>query len=99
MAAQFRWYLEEADEGIARRFKAAVDATLDQLAVHPELGRRRRFRNPLLQGLRSLRLKTPFTKLLIFYRTDAISVEAWRLMHSARDLPRRLLETPGSEAE
>ena len=97
VAAQFRWYLEEADEIIAWRFKSAVDATLDQLARQPDIGRRRRFRNPRLQGLHSFCLKKPFTSFLMFYRTDATSLEAWRLMHGARNLPRRLLEPPDAE--
>jgi len=57
VAERFRWYLREAGEAVAQRFKSSVDMTLADLGLHPELGRRRRFRNPLLAGLRSFRLR------------------------------------------
>lgn len=94
VGTRFRWYLEEAGEGIAQRFKDAVDVTLDDLALHPELGRRRRFRHPKLAGLRTFRVEPPFNKVLIFYRATDTHLEAWRLMHGSRDLSRRLREPP-----
>ena len=51
----------------------------------------------MLQGLRSFRVEPPFKKLLIFYRIEGDWIEAWRLMHGARDLPRRLAELPAAE--
>ena len=95
VAERFRWYLEEAGEEVAQRFKDAVDETLDDLSLHPALGRRRRFRHPLLAGLRSFRIEPPFNKVLVFYRLGNENLEAWRLMHGSRDLSRRLLEAPG----
>ena len=97
VAERFRWYLGEAGEEVAQRFKSAVDMTLADLGLHPELGRRRRFRNPLLAGLRSFRLRRPFNRQIIFYRADAGPVEVIRLMHGSRDLPRRLIEHPTPE--
>jgi plasmid stabilization system protein ParE len=95
VANRFRWYLEEAGETVAQRFKTAVDETLDYLSLHPELGRRRRFRHPRLADLRSFRVKPPFNKVIAFYRVTDTYLEAWRLMHGSRDLPRRLLEAHG----
>ncbi|MBI5802775.1 MAG: type II toxin-antitoxin system RelE/ParE family toxin [Verrucomicrobia bacterium] len=95
VAERFRWYLEEAGEEIAQRFKNAVDETLDGLSPHPGLGRRRRFPHPLLTGLRSFRVEPPFNKVVLFYRITDTHLEAWRLMHGSRDLSRRLLEPPG----
>jgi plasmid stabilization system protein ParE len=91
---QFGWYFGVAGEELAWRFFKSVDLTLIKLSSQPDLGRRRRFRNPLLQGLWSFPVTAPFNKFLIFYRVTNDTLEAWRLMHGARDLPRRLVEPP-----
>src|SRR5436190_11244960 len=88
---QYRWYLAQAGEGLAERFLAAVLATLKSLAAQPDLGRRRKFRHPALCNLHSFRINPPFGNVLIFYRIASDTLEAWRLMHGARDLPRRLV--------
>jgi len=93
---QYRWYLEQAGEAVAERYLEAVLATLRLLATQPDLGRRRNFRHPGLQRIRSFRLMAPFGVHLIFYRHDAAELSAERLMHGARDLPRRLIEPPES---
>jgi plasmid stabilization system protein ParE len=93
---QFAWYFDEAGEELAWQFFEAVDLTLPKLSHHPDLGRVRHFRNPQLHGLRSFRVEPPFQRLLIFYRHDTLELVAERLMHGARDLPRRLFEPPGS---
>ena len=93
---QFGWYVDEAGEPLAWRFFTAVDSALAKLARQPDLGRVRHFRNPRLRGLRSFRVEPPFARLLIFYRVTDGMLRAWRLMHSARDLPHRLVEPPGS---
>ena len=62
----FTWYADEAAEGVAWRFEEAVITTLARLELHPELGRRRRFRHPRLSGLRSFRVEPPFNKTVIF---------------------------------
>jgi len=98
-ALQALWYVREAGEDVARRFHEAVDSTMRSLCRQPDLGRIRRFRHPTLQGLRSIPLERPFDKLLIFYRLEGDCVQAWRLMHGARDLPRRLRQPPGAGAE
>jgi len=94
---EFAWYWDEAGEDVAWRFEAAVERTLLAIARQPGLGRERRFRHPALQGLRSFRVEVPFKRLLIFYRVEGDCVEAWRLMHGARDLSQRLVETPATE--
>jgi toxin ParE1/3/4 len=45
--------------------------------------------------LHSFRVEPPFNVHLIFYRVVDDALFAERLMHGARDLPRRLLEPPG----
>lgn len=93
-ANQFGWYVDEAGPEVARRFQAALDISLQKVGQQPDLGRLRRFRNPQLRGLRSITVDRPFNQLLLFYRVEAEHIEAWRLMHGARDLPRRLVELP-----
>lgn len=92
---QYRWYLWEAGEGVAERYYRAVLDTLRALERQPRLGRRRRFRHPDLRDLHSFRVEPPFNVHLIFYRFVAEGLFAERLMHGARDLPRRLVEPPG----
>jgi toxin ParE1/3/4 len=94
---QYRWYLGEAGEEVAERFLTGVLTTLRSLTEFPDLGRRRKFRHPALRDLRSFRVNPPFDKILIFYRITNDTLEVWRLMHGARDLPRRLIESPGAE--
>ena len=89
---QYRWYLEQAGEEVAEQFLQAVAVTLRLLAEQSDLGRRRKFRNAMLRDLHSFQVKHPFQKILIFYRVTGNTLEVWRLMHGARDLPRRLIE-------
>jgi plasmid stabilization system protein ParE len=56
------------------------------------VGRLRRFRNPVLAGLRSWPVARPFGSYLIFYRDLPDCIELFRLIHGARNLPRRLTE-------
>jgi toxin ParE1/3/4 len=91
---QYRWYRDNAGEPVAGRFLTAFDATVQRLVQTPELGRPRRFRDPELAGLRSLGVKSPFAAHLIFYRSSDAGVSIERVMHGARDLPRRLAEPP-----
>jgi plasmid stabilization system protein ParE len=92
VTGQFEWYFDEAGEELAWRFFKTVDATLFKLSRQPDLGRVRHFGNPLLHGLRSIQAEKPFQKILIFHRHNATELSAERLMHGARDLPRRLAE-------
>jgi plasmid stabilization system protein ParE len=94
---QYRWYLANAGEEVAERYRHAVWTTLRSLADQPQLGRRRAFPRLRLQELRSFRVEPPFDAHMIFYRHTATELSAERLMHGARDLPRRLREPPGSQ--
>jgi len=51
----------------------------------------------MLRGLRSIQVESLFQRLPIFYRFNKTEVIAERLMHGARNLPRRLAEPPGAE--
>ena len=67
MTLQYQWYLENADLDVAERFLAAVDQTIRNLARQPELGIRRRFAAPELAHIRSLQVRKPFDRHLLFY--------------------------------
>ena len=90
VASQFAWYANEAGESTAWRFVDALEVTIGQLGQFPEQGRLRHFASPALEGMRSSRLAAPFGSLLLFYRPTPQTLELWRLLHGARDLPLRL---------
>jgi toxin ParE1/3/4 len=90
----FAWYVDQAGVEVAWRFQVALDVSLNKLSIRPDLGRPRHFRHPKLRGLRSFLVERPFNNLLIFYRANDEVLDAVRLMHGARNLPRRLLEAP-----
>jgi len=94
---QFCWYDQEAGWEVACGYLDATDASLEKLAGLPDLGSITHFVEPELQGLRFLPVNRPCNTHLIFYRADSTTIEAWRIVHGARDLPRRLLEPPGTE--
>ena len=91
------WYRDRASPDVAERFVNVVEATLESLQRTPGLGRLRFSRWPDLAGLHSFRVQRPFHRILIFYRFDAEYVRAERLIHGARDLPRRLRQSPYDE--
>lgn len=93
------WYGEHAGPDVAERFVNVVEATLESLRRTPGLGRRRFSDWPDLAGLHSFRVQRPFRRILIFYRFDAEFLLAERLIHGARDLPRRLRQSPYEETD
>lgn len=89
---QYRWYFQEAGGDLARRYLLAVDSTLEQVSRFPDIGNMRRFPQPELRGIRFFPVERPFYRHLVFYRADELYVDAWRILHGARDLPNRLIE-------
>ena len=84
--------LDEHAEFIARdnleaagRFYDAAAEAFDRLAVLPEMGSPRTFRNPALAGLRMWRIPN-FERYLIFYRPIQDGIEVIRVLHAARDI-------------
>jgi toxin ParE1/3/4 len=88
----FAWYVDKAGAEVAWRFQTALDKSLLKLALRPDLGRLRHFPHRKLLGLRSFPVEPPFEALLIFYRANEAKLDVFRLMHGARNLPRRLRE-------
>lgn len=93
LTLQYRWYLENADLDVAERYLQAVHETILKIAERPDLGTRRRFQASELTDIRSIQVKKPFDRHLLFYMVgDPLRIE--RVMHGARDHPNRLLEDP-----
>ena len=95
LAIQYRWYADHGGRDIAEAFMDAFDLTLSRLASQPELGKPRKFRAQELHHLRSWAVAGSYRVHLIFYRATEEGVSIERVMHGARDLPRRLVEVPG----
>lgn len=96
LALQYEWYARNADMEVADRYLDSVDRTIVRLSEQPDLGMVRRFQSSELQGIRSWQVNGAFSRHLVFYKaTDVLSIE--RIIHGARDLPRRLLEEPGAD--
>ncbi len=95
---QFEWYARKAEWEVAWRYLKALNKTLEQLALYPQLGRVRRFSHPELKGIRSFRVQPPFNKHLIFYRFNSTTLIVERILHGARELSRRLREPPAKES-
>ena len=93
------WYRDQASPEIAERFVDAVQATLRALMNTPGMGRSRFVDWPELAGIRSWRVDRPFERHLIFYRVESEDLLAERIIHGARDLPRRLLQAPHEETD
>jgi plasmid stabilization system protein ParE len=91
---QVDWYREHATPEIAERFVDTVQTTLHQLTHTPGMGRPRFADWPELKGIRSFRVQRPFNRSIVFYRHDAETLFAERLIHGTRDLPGRLMQSP-----
>lgn len=85
-------YLESFGKTLADRFIDVVDESARLLSQQPGLGRPGHYRHPRLAGLRVWRVGKPFENWLIFYRDEPDHVTLFRLIHGARDLPRRLAQ-------
>jgi len=88
------WYAENGGVILADQFIAAVERTVTQLGQNPNRGRRRYPLDPDLADIYAVLVAKPFQKHLLFYRfnDDTLFLERW--IHGARDLPRRLRESP-----
>jgi plasmid stabilization system protein ParE len=96
---QVDWYRDHAGSEVATAYVDAVEATLQQVARSPGIGRPRFGDFPALAGIRSWRAQRPYHRHLIFYRFDDTTLFAERILHGARDLPRRLLQSPYEEED
>ena len=92
------WYAERGGNKLAGRFANAVEATVKKLTENPGLGWRPYPGDPDLAQLRSVLVVRPFRKHILYYRFTDEELFLERLIHGARDLPRRLRESPDESA-
>jgi toxin ParE1/3/4 len=78
---------ENASLEVARRFLHAANVSFQALAIMPELGAQRAFRNPCYSSVRAWPVKG-FERYLIFYRPIDDGVEVLRVIHGSRDIQR-----------
>lgn len=97
LALQADCYARKESVALAQRFIEAVKVTVRLLASHPRIGKEAGYSHPKLAGIRLYLVGRPFDKHLIFYRVSGDVLDIVRVIHGHRDLPRRLLEPPGSE--
>ena len=88
------WYAEQGGADLAERLVSALDTSVNKLTSRPDRGHRPFLRDTDLADLRSSLVEPPFRKLVIFYRYSETDLALERLIHGARDLPRRLRESP-----
>jgi len=88
------WYLERGGSELAERFAMAVEATVNRLKGNPQRGRRPYPNDSDLTAIHAVLLQRPFNKHILYYRLDEETLFLERLIHGARDLPRRLRESP-----
>lgn len=87
-------HIARDNEAAADKFLAAARLTEQRIQQFPSLGRRRRWRDHRLAGLRSRPLAHPFSAWIIFYRETTAAIEIVRILHGTMNLPARLLEPP-----
>jgi toxin ParE1/3/4 len=92
IAKRYKWYVKEAGSDIAERFYDAFLAGVSALELQPGLGLAEDFGEGRLRGLHFFVIDRPFNAHLIFYRYDSEVLWIVRVMHGARDLPRRLMQ-------
>lgn len=83
----------EANWDLALKFFSTAHETFALLTHQPMMGWPCRLRHPLLAHARVFRVGAPFTKYLIFYTSDADSIQILRVLHGSQDLERLFSET------
>ena len=96
LALQYGWYFRKAGEGVAERYLDAFRGAVDLIGRQTGIGVQRRFCDPRLKGIRSFQLPAPFRVHLVFYREESDGLVVFRVLHGMKDLPRRLVDPPGS---
>ncbi len=88
------WYADQEGPALAERFLDAVEESVRRLASNPQIGHRPFPKDPDLAELHAILVKRPFNKHILYYRFNGEALLLERLIHGARDLPRRLRQSP-----
>jgi toxin ParE1/3/4 len=91
-------YIAENNLDAAERFLVAAEETFQLLGRMPGMGKRCRFSNPQLLGIRQYPVKG-FKNYLIFYCATDSEVEVLRVLHGAQDLEAILDEDSTEDSE
>ena len=84
------YYLAQAEPTVAFAFVDALEDARRSIGKSPAIGSLRYAHELDIPGLRvPLAGRYPY---LIFYFEKATEIEIWRVLHSARDTPARMLE-------
>ena len=83
-------YLRENSPPAAKRFRANVRTSLQQLASNPLIGRPDIFDHPKLQDIRRWSVRG-FPNYLIYYRVEQSHLLIIRILHGARDVGTTML--------
>lgn len=94
LAEAYLFLATQSPEAAERLFDP-VEAAIDLLIENPLAGRSRAFLAERAQGVRSWALPG-FESFLLFYRPAGRGIDVLRLLHGARDLPRRLGDDRGA---
>ncbi|HLO86599.1 MAG TPA: type II toxin-antitoxin system RelE/ParE family toxin [Nostocaceae cyanobacterium] len=78
-------YIAEDNLDVSDRFLLAAEATFQQLAKTPAMGKICQFTHPKLADIRQQSIKG-FRKYLIFYRITESEIDILRVLHGARDI-------------
>lgn len=81
LIAQWVWYADNGDIELADRFLAAVEATLELLSLHPEIGVAIAWAKSEVAGIRRLPVGGSFDNILLFYRVSEEGTELIRVIH------------------
>lgn len=92
-----RYYLGEDAEQAALGFIDTLERAYRHIARHPEYGSSRHAHELDLPGLRTWALKRfPY---LIFYIEREDSIDVWRVLHEARDIPQWMQDSTPSDID
>ena len=92
IAKQYKWYARHANRDVAEEYYDAFLAAVTLLELQPGLGVAQDFGIKRLAGLRWLVMVRPYDNHLIFYKYDSEVLRVVRVIHGARDLPRRIMQ-------
>lgn len=85
-------YLTEAGPAVTLSFIDALEDVLREIGMRPKSGSPRYAQELDIPGLRFRTIgRFPY---LIFYIEKEAEVDVWRILHGARDVPARMLESP-----
>lgn len=84
-------YIANTNLDQSDRFLQSAEATFQNLAKMPGIGKRCQFYSPQLKNIRQVGVKN-FKKYLVFYRASEHSIEIIRVIHGSRDLENLITE-------